>query len=157
MNIPSDDEMRVMVAKICGVSPKRKWRVFYDKERQHASIGIHSKQEAIEVRYNSTSFWESCGFDPAAFSEPEEYDDWMDAPDYPEDLNACAEFEEELPSHLWSSYTFELRKVIQRECDSEAYYVPGTERSRLIADFWFYRASARQRCVAFLMTKGEIK
>lgn len=73
-------------------------------------------------------------------------------PDYLNDLNAMHEAEKAIPRHLWTEYTMELRKVIQRECDTEEHYVLGCERSQLIADFWFYHATARQRALAFVAT-----
>lgn len=42
----------------------------------------------MERKNDSTKFWEGCGFDTADFSEPEEYDEWENAPDYLNSLDA---------------------------------------------------------------------
>lgn len=60
-------------------------------------------------------------------------------PNYPEDLNACAEFERSLGVDEKTEYCVQLRKVI--DC------LPG-------AIFAFVTASALQRCEAFLRTKN---
>lgn len=75
-------------------------------------------------------------------------------PNYPLDLNACAEFEKTLEPFEWSDYTMAIRRIIQRDCNKPECYVPGSDRSQLIADFWFYHATALQRCEAFLRTRG---
>lgn len=75
-------------------------------------------------------------------------------PDYLNDLNAMHEAEKALPPHLWGDYTMNLRAIIQRECNTEAHYLPGCERACLIADLWFYHATAAQRADAFLLTVG---
>ena len=64
---------------------------------------------------------------------------YQHAPNYPLDLNACAEFEA----------TFADDDVI-----AEKYWLAlydATEHTR-----WPYDATARQRCIAFLKTKGII-
>lgn len=78
-------------------------------------------------------------------------------PSHPTDLNAMAIAEQKLENWQWSEYTMALRRVIQSECNKPECYAPGTERSQLIADFWFYHASARQRLIAMLrVVKPEL-
>jgi len=71
---------------------------------------------------------------------------------YFNDLNAAHEMEKSVPRHLWSDYTMALRRIVQHDCDSEPHYVIGAERSQLIADIWFYGATAAQRAEAFGLT-----
>lgn len=75
-------------------------------------------------------------------------------PNYCHDLNACAAMERTIEPCDWGSYTMHIRRIIQRDCDKAECYVPGADRAQLIADFWFYHATAPQRCEAFLRAKG---
>lgn len=70
-------------------------------------------------------------------------------PDYLGDLNAVHRLAVKCVDQL-DNYTYELRKIIQRDCNRPEFYVPGAERSQLIADFWFYQATAEQRGEAIL-------
>lgn len=74
---------------------------------------------------------------------------WHFTPNYCNDLNAMAEAEKTLDRLSWDDYTRALRAIIQRDCNTSEHYVLGCERSQLIADFWFYRATAQQRAEAF--------
>lgn len=78
--------------------------------------------------------------------------EWL--PDYLGSLDACHEMEKTLNPGQWSDYTMTLRRIVQAECDKPECYVPGCERAQLIADFWFYHATAAQRSDAFLIAKG---
>ena len=69
-------------------------------------------------------------------------------------LDACAEFEKTILPTLWSDYTMELRRIVQRDCNTPLHYIPECERSQHIADFWFYCVTAPQRCEAFLRVRG---
>lgn len=73
-------------------------------------------------------------------------------PDYCNDLNAVHSVERGLPSHLWTDYAMTIRKIIQKECCKDEFYIPGTERAQLIADVWFYCATADQRTTALILT-----
>lgn len=75
-------------------------------------------------------------------------------PDYCNDLNACADFERTLESVEWTDYTMAIRRIIQRDCNKPECYLPETDRSQLISDFWFYCATALRRCEAYLKVKG---
>lgn len=74
------------------------------------------------------------------------------APRYTQSLDECARVEAGLQAHQWSDYTMALRRIIQRDCDKDECYVPGCDRSQLIADIWFYCATARQRAEALIQT-----
>lgn len=89
----SPDDMRVEMALLDGRKPKRMWRVFYDKERQHAAICISTREEALHRLKHETESSKSYGWDTSEFSEPEEYDEWEDAPDYLNSLDAVAPVE----------------------------------------------------------------
>lgn len=57
-------------------------------------------------------------------------------PNYPEDLNACADFEKTISPDQQNQYIMELGKVC------------------CVRGFNIVTATARQRCLAFLKTKG---
>lgn len=75
-------------------------------------------------------------------------------PDYLNDLNAMHEAEKSLDVTQHLEFPMELRCIIQRDCNKPECYIPGAERSQLIADYWFYHATAAQRAEAFLRTLG---
>lgn len=66
-----------------------------------------------------------------------------DIPNYPADLNACAEFEKTLSDREWEKYVALLSQGITRTW---------WEGARAVC-----RAKAEQRCEAFLRTKGIIQ
>lgn len=76
-------------------------------------------------------------------------------PRYTEDLNAMHEATMQMNPALWYDYTSALRSIVMKECDKPECYVPGTERSQHIADFWFYEATAAQRAKAFLLAHNR--
>lgn len=80
----SPERRRVICAKMLGVEPRRRWRVYYDKERQHASIDIPTREEALARRADAERFWKDDGGTVGDFSEPEEYDEWDHAPRFDE-------------------------------------------------------------------------
>lgn len=66
-------------------------------------------------------------------------------PNYPEDLNACAVFERKMTDEDAEAYLEHLNVACGADVEKgESSFVP-------------YFATARQRCVAFLMAKGKIK
>lgn len=111
MNTPSDDELRVMVAKEIG------WKQLDDSTRIYAELN-RGFYYAIKPDGQPT----------------------YGIPNYPEDLNACAGFEQTLTTQDKYDYFVFLRGIMEEH----------------IAQFVIF-ATARQRCVAFLMTRGEIK
>lgn len=79
----------------------------------------------------------------------------LQPPNYYEDLNAIHEAEKTIPRTDWYDYTRELRAIVQRDCNTNEHYSLGAERSQLIADIWFYGATAAQRAEALLKTIGK--
>ena len=65
-------------------------------------------------------------------------------PNYPEDLNACASFEATLTDAEHLRYRVQLWNVVITEGDETTW------------DRQFVSATARQRCLAYLKTKGLI-
>lgn len=70
-------------------------------------------------------------------------------PNYPEDLNACAEFETTLTDEEQTHYTAQLIA----QCGEVARESRNLKFVRL---FYQITATARQRCLAYLKTKGLI-
>lgn len=64
-------------------------------------------------------------------------------PDYPKDLNACAEFEKTLTDEEWRVYSAEIVSL--------TLWDRATDTMKRIL-----QATARQRCLAYLKTKGII-
>ena len=62
-------------------------------------------------------------------------------PNYPEDLNACAEFEAKLTDKEWDVYSAEIVSL--------TLWDRATDTVKRIL-----QATARQRCLAYLKTKG---
>lgn len=76
-------------------------------------------------------------------------DPYLDAPDYPKDLNACSDMEEtlRLTGVEGTAYIGRLEEMILGRPCSENY--TGTDLVKLA------RATARQRCEAFVIAKGN--
>jgi len=68
---------------------------------------------------------------------------WFNLPDYPNDLNACAQFEATLKYEEQPVYLLHLKRVLMR-----------TSPTQSAAEFEQTTATARQRCEAFLKVKG---
>lgn len=127
-------EINQAIAEALGIKPKRMWRVWYDAERQHGSICIPTFKEAIERKAKELESAQRLNYQ-VEVSEPEEYDEWEDAPDYHGDLNAIAQAERTLREP-------EKRRYIERLAHS----MPSTK--------YTVCATAPQRCEAFLKCKG---
>lgn len=116
MTTPTESQKQAMnlaLAETQGINPKRRWRVFYDKDRQHASIDMASQEEALQRRKESADLWIGCGHTTEEFSEPEEYDEWHNvAPRYCSDLNAVHEVEKKLNAYQRHKYTILLRSDV---------------------------------------------
>ena len=134
----TEEEHRVAIAKHIGIEPLRRWRVWYDKERQHGSICIPTRAEAEQRRQMALQDCERFGMIAEDVSDPEEYDEWRDAPDYPHDLNAMHEAEKTLTPTQWHQYNAHLARI--------------TMHDRLFA---MVSATAAQRAQAFLRTVGK--
>jgi len=74
-------------------------------------------------------------------------------PNYPSDLNACAEFEKTLNADDEENYVEELKGLIMEGAyENEPRYL----KSHLSSSDSTYRATAEQRCLAFLKVKGKL-
>lgn len=113
---------------------------------------------------------EHCGWYDIAFTAPERgsmtprmtgrFKERMDRrllPSYTTSLDAMAEAEATLSPFEWYGYTRELRRIVQEQCNRPECWQPDCERSQLIADFWFYCATALQRALAFVAVKTKTK
>jgi hypothetical protein len=77
------------------------------------------------------------------------------AGDFYHSLDACAEFERTIQPMDWYDYAKRIRIIIQRDCNKPECYDPGCAPAVMIADIWFYCATAPQRCEAFLRLHGK--
>lgn len=115
MNL-TDEEIWIKVAEACG------W------VKQHHTV-------------SGRSVWRKNG----EFATGGWADHWFqELPNYPADLNACAEFEKTLTDEEHLRYRVRLWNVVITEGDETTW------------DRQFISATARQRCLAFLKTKGII-
>lgn len=69
------DELRVQLAEAMGIEPVRRWRIWFDKDRQHGQIEMHSRYEALIATERAREDFARWG-DMVDISEPEEYDSW---------------------------------------------------------------------------------
>lgn len=142
----TNDEINAAIAELLGITPKRMWRVWYDAERQHGSIRIPTRSEAVDRASHEIEYSKRMGYE-LVVSDPEEYDEWQDIPNYHGSLDACATFEATLnPSiehemdgsgHVWNEYVNMLDEICARTGDT------------------CVAATAAQRCEAFLRVKGK--
>lgn len=121
------EQANIEIAKACG------WKL------------IRHEDGEFELK-NPEGKFVSSDFDPSTTMASFSYK----LPNYCGDLNAMHEAEKTFDRLEWDDYTRALRAIIQRDCNTPEYYVLGCERSQLIADFWFYHATAQQRTQAFL-------
>lgn len=70
-------------------------------------------------------------------------------PNYPEDLNACAEFEKTLNKAEQDAYWCHIVNLCNEAAREQ-------KKFELVGIFYQITATARQRCIAFLKTKGII-
>lgn len=140
----STEQRNVMIAELCGIEPIRRWRFWYNLERDHGSVNMRSKEEAEECRTQGIAFWVSCGGESNTVSEVEQYDEWVDAPNYCGSLDAMASAEALLDENQREEYCAQL-------CHSNHVVFNSTRWSCA-------SAKSEQRAVAFLMVMGkEIK
>lgn len=92
------EQINIRIAMLMGIQPLRRWRVFYDIDRQNGSLCLESKWDAYQNIERDKDFWiENCIEPPArAYSEPEEYDEWGRAPRYVSSLDDVHEAETKL-------------------------------------------------------------
>lgn len=136
------EEQRIAIAEACGVNPVRRWRVWYDKDRENGQIEMHSRDEAIIAAERARKDFARWG-DSACISEPEEYDSWTYAPDYLNDLNAIHSAEKILTREQWSEYTANLNSSLSSGTQGICQAI--------------CHATGAQRAEAFLRTIGKWK
>ena len=123
----TDDELRVRVAELAGA----KWQEVPPRD------GYSYRPKRL-LSFHTWDF-DSPRCAPLPF--PNQQGDAYSGPNYPADLNACAEFERTLTKIQRQDYAGELRWATKAEFmeeDAEVFVVA--------------HASARQRCEAFLAT-----
>lgn len=130
------------------------WRVWYDTERQHGSVQILTKNEAfLRAQHEAERWfeWNPKGSE-ITISDPEEYDEWCDAPnlfaDTPEGLWACHQAEKELTPAQHGTYE---QWIIEGE---NVVSVPHASL-RTGALFLLVHATAPQRALALYRTLCE--
>ncbi len=80
-----------------------------------------------------------------------------DLPNYPLDLNACAEFEKTLNIGEAIAYVKALDEILRRENNANGtweIYCARSEKDVLYRLFPFVTAKPKQRCIAYLKVKG---
>lgn len=98
--------------------------------------------EEIRIKLAESLAWRKTPFGDSIGDHPRTWRTLSDLPNYPESLDACAEFEKTLT-----------------ECERRAYFFHlfGTQRLE-DGDLWkAVAATPRQRCLAYLKTKGIIQ
>lgn len=79
---------------------------------------------------------------------PEPYEGDPSVPNYPKDLNACAEFEATLTDEEQQEYFYQLNEEVGLVSPRSPAWLLEWSVFKLVT------ATARQRCLAFLKTKG---
>jgi len=139
----TDDELRVMLAELAGEVPVKNWRWFYDKERLHSAIYLDQEQAVkSRTRYLEEPF---NGYETP--SEPEEFDSWHLAPNYPDDLNACHAVESRL-AYEWDglNYVDNLESACNAENDPDIRDLSKKGQLQIAT------TTARQRTIALILT-----
>lgn len=125
MNL-TDDEIRIKVAEACGWYP-----VAYSQSPDHATA----------YKWKHPDGREGWGFSAA--------------PNYPQDLNACAEFEQTLKGFQADLYADILTSLVEASLiNGKRPENVGSPHLSWHGVFQIATATARQRCLAYLKTKG---
>ena len=123
------DEMRIAIAETCGYS-------FQDEGWRYPEDPGWQKYKAV---YRGDGF--------IGLARP----DWIPVPDYPNDLNACAEMEKRLTAGQRMAYTTFLSRICAGS-PAGTYEKPVHIKAK--PAITAIRATASQRCEAFLRAKG---
>jgi hypothetical protein len=126
----TNEKMRVKIAELLGLTCK-----------SCGGTGIRHKmgvEEYHSIRNSNKEWRESWPMD-----EPDVKCFHNELPNYPEDLNACAEFEKGLEYKVQPQYLWELKKIIMRTSDTQG-----------ASDFEVRHATPLQLCEAFLRVHG---
>lgn len=78
-------DLNERIAKLMGIQPRMMWRVWYDAEKQHGSIEIPTHEEAVKRASFERQNLLDAGVNIRDFviSEPEQYESFDHAPNYP--------------------------------------------------------------------------
>ena len=115
----TNEEIRIKVAELCG------WINVHEAGTREISEPLMDK-----------------GFGLVGFRLGQPAKQLEQIPNYPEDLNACHEFEKELTEEQWRGYIFALLNLMKLDIALDDY--------TLAQHFSFVHATARQRCEAFI-------
>ncbi len=78
-----EQDQNIAVAKFLGIPARRLWRVYWDEEKIWGSIMMKDKEEALRrIEYEGREFINFMHGPEFYATEPEEYDDWTDIPNY---------------------------------------------------------------------------
>lgn len=127
-------------------------RIAVGKALGWSRFGMHSGISSGKQLLGSVSTLH--GTPPRDRDKPEDDQAFEPVPDWPNDLNACRDMEATIDPSKWGYYTGIIRRIIQRDCCTNAHFIPGCERAQHIADIWFYGATSKQRCESFLKMHG---
>lgn len=128
------EAQRIAIAQACGLKPERLWAYWIDREGRTGSTCISSKRDAELQRQKEIDSWQEFYGPMPAFTEPEEYDEWRNAPYYLSDLNEMHEAEKVLTYDQRRKYVSIIFNLPVSECESSMF------------------ATAAQRAEAFLRT-----
>lgn len=132
----SDEEMRVKIAEACGwIAVKHDFEIArkIHTDPNGCLVGISPQVQTLEH-----------GKD-----ESQKFNYWM-VPPFVSDLNACAAFERTMDG---VDAVLERREYV-KHLMAIVNVDPDMSRWSFIQDFLLLRATSRQRCIAFLKTKG---
>lgn len=134
------NEIRVKVAELCG------WK-WWKHDKSETYLFCHPSRDKASLDDEQFK-WDQCADAP----DPKHFVSLSGVPNYPESLDACAEFERDLrPTELWE-YTQALRKELTDYWSSQARKTDEFRDSDW--SFAFATATPLQRCQAFLKVKG---
>lgn len=149
------DSIRIRVARELGIEPDRRWRVFYDAERQHGSLSMRTQAEALDNIQKEKDFRARIGEEYVGdISEPEEYYEWGGAPPYDTDeTTAIRELCGQLKSEGWSVEASNWTGENMSNNWDVQFWIRGTRESHeATAD-----SLALAICLAFLKVKASLK
>ncbi len=84
-----------------GYKPRRLWRYWLDEQHEHAHIKLSSKEVADELRARMIANHREDIHGPLITSEPEEYDDWSNAPNFVDYSTGASLLVDELRKQGW--------------------------------------------------------
>lgn len=143
MNL-TNEEIRIKVAESLGVHTKhcRGWTMTHTSFRHGSGTWKHFTDEAAAIEWNRLFPFEEF--------KTETYTQVNLLPNYTESLDACAEFEKTLTDEEQQEYFYQLNEEVGLVSPRSPAWLLEWSVFKLIT------ATARQRCLAYLKTKGLI-